>query len=410
MEVWQPPVDYARGKRCQFLMGKDESAALKSSAPGQYLGFTLQTVRAAFHLLNAPTGSSVSVEHDDDVSVHLPDGKIVLEQCKSALISNPVSDWSSELWKAFANWIAVTNMRGYDPKSVSYRLYVTPAKTGKFVQQMHALSGAAEIKSFVEAIKKKLEAKTSAPECAALMGALFTSSQSLQIAVIENFRFDSETADPIGQIQTILLATVSESIAPALTSYVLGEAQKLVDKKLRDGAIGTIDAEQFRVGLRAFVRKHDLGGLLTSVGEPPSAEMVQALMQKAPRFVQQLELVALTNEMQMRAVSAYLQTSANKTTWGEAGSVFPTSFDEYDKGLVDRHSYIKTEIEDVNAGLAPDVRGRLVYARCCQLSPKLEDREVPSHFVCGSFNSLADTLALGWHPEYKKHFEDKEGG
>jgi hypothetical protein len=79
--------------------------ALKHAAPGPYLGFALQPVRLCFHLLTCPRGAKVSLEYLDDVAIHYPNGNITLEQTKSALKQNPVTDWSDEFWKAIANWL-----------------------------------------------------------------------------------------------------------------------------------------------------------------------------------------------------------------------------------------------------------------------------------------------------------------
>ena len=35
------------------------------------------------------------------------------------------------------------------------------------------------------------------------------------------------------------------------------------------------------------------------------------------------------------------------------------------------------------------------------LQAPLDGREVPSHFIHGCFNNLADLMRLGWHPDYK---------
>ncbi len=82
---------------------EDEIKSTKHSAPGQYLGFALQPVRRFYYLLIAPKGAKVGLELQDDVSVHYANGKVCLEQTKSALKQNPISDWDEDLWKAFDN-------------------------------------------------------------------------------------------------------------------------------------------------------------------------------------------------------------------------------------------------------------------------------------------------------------------
>jgi hypothetical protein len=89
----------------------DETARAKvigtGAAPGQYLGYGLQDVRLCMRLLSANDGDVVSLEYLDDVAIRKADGCYLLEQNKSALSRNPVSDWSASLWKTFANWLVV---------------------------------------------------------------------------------------------------------------------------------------------------------------------------------------------------------------------------------------------------------------------------------------------------------------
>ena len=110
---------------------------VKHSDPGPYLGFALQPVRLCYHLLNSPLDASVSLEVLDDVAVHYADGKLLLEQCKSALSHNALSDWSEDLWKTLANWLAMLASGKVDAAKTSLQLYVTPRRVGKLSSAMH---------------------------------------------------------------------------------------------------------------------------------------------------------------------------------------------------------------------------------------------------------------------------------
>jgi hypothetical protein len=44
---------------------------------------------------------------------------------------------------------------------------------------------------------------------------------------------------------------------------------------------------------------------------------------------------------------------------------------------------------------------RMTYRECAQVQASLDSRAVPSHFVHGSFNALADDMRVGWHPDYQ---------
>ena len=79
---------------------------MKSNAPGQLLGYTIQFPRALLHLLRSGPGGSVCVEVLGDVATIKPDGTVIDEEDKSSVANNPLTDRSTDLWKTFSNWIA----------------------------------------------------------------------------------------------------------------------------------------------------------------------------------------------------------------------------------------------------------------------------------------------------------------
>src|SRR5437660_1488840 len=92
-----------------------------SSAPGPYLGFALQPVRLCYHLLLGNPKDIVTIEGADDITV-ATGGGIILEQNKSALSQNPISDWANDLWKTFANWVVLIQDGHVDPATTAFRL------------------------------------------------------------------------------------------------------------------------------------------------------------------------------------------------------------------------------------------------------------------------------------------------
>lgn len=129
--------------------------SIKHAAPGPYLGFSLQPVRLCYHLLSSPVESNVSLEYLDDVAVHYKDGTLLLEQCKSALSHNPISDWSNDLWNAICNWLDEVEDSGVDPRTTAFHLYVTPAKVGKFSSALNFADDPENIESLVQSVSKK---------------------------------------------------------------------------------------------------------------------------------------------------------------------------------------------------------------------------------------------------------------
>lgn len=378
-----------------------ETRPAKHSAPGQYLGFALQPVRVFYHLLIAPKGAKVSLEYKDDVAVHHADGKLVLEQTKSALRQNPVSDWAYDLWKAFENWRAMIVAEEIDPKLTELCLYVTPRKTGAFVQLLSAAGDAAAAEASLKLIRTKLAKLKASPGCAEYLLPFLDAPIAQQTDIVARFKFDSEGADPLDAIRAVLAPIISESQIDVLIKSGIGQAKQLLDRLIQRGERPILDADAFRRDFHAFVRQNNLPGLLTSFGGAPSEDLVTDVASTRPTFIRQLELVEANDEERLRAVSDYLRASADKADWADRGVIFPGSLDTWDDDLVRRHGMIRGDVADLHSDRSAPVQGRLVYRQCAQHQAPLEGRAVPGHFVHGSYNDLADRRLVGWHADYK---------
>lgn len=374
---------------------------VKGSATGQYLGYALQPVRLFYHLLSCPTDADVGLEYADDVSVHHSDASTLVEQCKSALKSNPITDWAEDLWKTFHLWIDNANAGAYDPAKTRFQLYVTPVKSGNFAQQLSDLSSEDEIKALLEEIAKRRKKISSTSKSAGHLDAVFAADQKLVIQIIQNFKLITEDQDPLSPIYAHLDATVSKETLEKACSYGIGNAMDRIEKAVKSGSLSLISAQEFRTTFRAFINKYDATNVLHSLANQPDDAVVQDTLSSAPPFVQQLKLVDADTETTTRAASDYLRSSADRTSWAAEGLIFEDSVDDYNDTLKQRHGHVRGEIDLTHGTLEPPKRGLLVYHKCCQITPvPLQGRVVPVHFMTGSLNDLANRNDIGWHPDY----------
>ena len=161
----------------------------KGRAAGQYLGYALQPVRFFYHLLKCDPDASVGLEHVDDISVHSSLGVILAEQCKSALTTNPVSDWSIDLWKTFSNWVENTESGYFNPDITKYHLYVTPVKKGKIVQKLSDAKDESEIAVIIKDIEARLTRLSSVPGCHDHLQIVLRADRGMVTKIIKNFSF-----------------------------------------------------------------------------------------------------------------------------------------------------------------------------------------------------------------------------
>ena len=375
-------------------------AHARGTAPGQYLGYGLQPVRLCFHLLNADPGGTASIEHLDDVALATSDNHLLIEQTKSALKQNPISDWSEDLWKTFANWLDNINLGLIDPTSTSFRLYIAPVRDGRWANRLEATNFPDDIARLLSDLEKALEKRNTQPKCYPYIKQLLDSDANVVTNLIANFHLTTD-ADPIEPIRRVLRLNVHAELLDHCCAYAIGLAKHQSDCLIRADKPAKIDVRRFQSEVRAFVAKNDLGRMLPSFTAHPTPTAVRATLDDRPMFVRQLNIVDMPLQIICRAISDYLQTASDKTNWAEKGLVVSTSIVEFSRTLVRRFELEKVEIDDLHASLEPAKQGRLLYRRCISRPANLEAREVPAHFVPGCYNALADNLELGWHPCFR---------
>ena len=390
------------------LSGTVTKQKAKGSAAGQYLGFALQEVRLFYHLLTCPADAEVGLEYIDDVSVHIGRKAICAEQCKSALIGNPISNWSPEFWKTLANWLENISTGVLEPTATRFQMYVVPIKKAGFAGLLSALSTDSEIDAALADIRKKHDRLPKVPECETYYDKVMTVDASLLREVIRNFELLNADAHPFAPIDNHLAATLRPEIREIAAKFGIGDAKRHIDEAIRGGNTPLVDAAAFRKKFRAFISANDNERFLHSLSEAPSDEIIESTISSAPCFVRQLDLIDAGVEEKTRATSDFLRASFDRTRWAEEGHVFEGSLSEYDSALLRRHQNLKTEVGISHAELPEAKQGHLLYARCCNSGQlALEGRVVPEHFMPGTLNQLSDRRKIGWHPNFDKLLDEE---
>ncbi|MGO4382485.1 ABC-three component system protein [Pseudoduganella sp. RAF53_2] len=378
----------------------------KHNVPGQYLGYALQPLRLFFHLLTAPKGASVSLEHVEDVAVHYADGQVLLEQTKSALAHNPLSDWSVDLWKSIGNWIDDIESGRTVLAKTRFQLYVTPSYSGTLSAALSRASTPDEVDQLVAFITKGMRAKKSAL-CMPHVAKFLNLDATKRYELVRRIGIISEDDDPTEPMRQFLRATIDEALIDALCAIGIGIAKDEADRLIRQGKVALLSCDDFRKQFQAFVKKNNMPGLLNSLTPVPTVGEVESLLAKRPDFVVQLDFIDLSSEQKLNAASDFLQTSNDKVMWGALGRVFENSYDDLERDLTRQHLAIQGEVSDAHSDKVEVVQGRLIYNRCAQVTAPLEGNKVPGHFIAGTFNSLADRRHLGWHPRYLELLDEE---
>jgi hypothetical protein len=375
---------------------------LKTSAAGQYLGYSLQQLRFCHYLLRVPDKDAVSLEYLDDVAVHRGDGSYVLEQSKSALNSNPAADRSEVLWKTFANWADLCASGTVSSTTTDFRLYITPTKVGEIVQLMHAVTSPQAVADVLGKIKKLLNPKSKRAGCIPHVTRFLSGGDELCSEIIRRFKLVTEETpeEAVREYVRVGASRVPADAINDLSSAAIGMSRDRVDKLIREGHPPILQATVFRRSFSVFARRFNLTNLLAHTTPPPSSEVVEALVNSSPIFVRQLRAIEAGQDMLVTAVSDYLRTTVEKVNWADEGLILESSLDELDSQLERHHTITRDEIEDTMAAHSEAARGRTLYRKCASTVLPLEGQPLPGHFIAGAYNCLADASRLGWHPQY----------
>jgi hypothetical protein len=104
----------------------------------------------------------------------------------------------------------------------------------------------------------------------------------------------------------------------------------------------------------------------------------------------------------LEAVSDFLRACWDRTSWSTEGDVHEDSFKLLDDDLCRIWKNIRKEKLAEHAMIAETAQGKLIYSGCMQHRTQVQAMVPPPHFVPGCFHRLADTMEVGWHPDYRK--------
>lgn len=385
-----------------------KSEIVPATAAGQALGYSLQFTRLTAMLLDAPDGSSCSLEVLDDVAEQAPGGETKLGQSKSALTDNPVADRAVSLWKTLFNWSQLVTAGLVDPTKTIFELYVSRQVNGEIIEAFHNSRSLAEAESALSKARQELWGDAPAfgkrvflaDSLSRYANPVLESDPKLLIPIILNLRLKCGSGSPQADIEAAIRRDpVSNARVFDIADKLCGWVKRTLDKQLEKGRPAVILRDDFHREYVSYVRSIDRDIILRSLAKSPSDS--EKLERLPDTFVQQLDLIVLPYDEKLEAISDFLRACWDRAKWSEAGDVHESSFVELDENLnrTWRNHSRSTTVEA--AGKPESERGQLLHARCMNHQAKVQGMEPPVHFVPGCFHRLADDLTIGWHPSYK---------
>lgn len=361
------------------------------------------------HLLHSRSGDTIALESLDDVS-GVKDGQPFMEQDKSGLAHNPISDSAIDLWKTFANWLE-GRRSGYIPAGTKFILYVAQPYRGKVAQRMSDCRSVHEAKALIADLRNHFwgakpgyEKKASIPDALGKhLNAVLSAKDSVLADIIRSFHLERGLTSPYDEIAAVIAsAPVGAENVQEILKHLAGWIRTTVFKQIEDHRAVSIGRDEFFVEYVATARKFDRSDtVLPSFADEPTDEDIQAQL-LGETYVRQLRLIDAEEDLIYDAINSYLKASVDRTAWAKKGYIHQSSVLEYEEALKRTWRAERANVNVQMKGREPQDVGISLFTSCLEADINLQGKQVPHHFTPGSFHKLANSLDIGWHPDFAR--------
>lgn len=383
---------------------------MKSNAPGQLLGYTIQFPRALYHLLRSGPGDAVCVEVLGDVATKKNNNDVIAEEDKSSLNTKPITDKSTDLWKTLFNWIVAIKDGSLDAGKTRYVLYCNKPGRHSIVDQF---SAAININDAVESLKDakiKLRDVTSKHEIWEYFDFVVNQNEKLLLQVICQFEVQYGIYAGYDDVNyEIRKKNVPLSQIDFLRDKISGWLLKFIQEKIAKKEQACIPWKEFDHQLSVVferVRQRELVDF--TLESPLKLGDIHSQVKIRPRYLRQLDLIGCDDNEIVEAVSDYLRADVNRHRWIENELIDVDTAIDFMNKLKGFWSTQKKTIKITQKHLDDAEKGQLLLEACKSRQEKIRDMSPPHPTVAGTYHALAEEPALGWHPTWEKLLSDKE--
>lgn len=385
-------------------MAGTDSETTPFSAAASALGYLAQVEYALLLVLRRlidEDSFEVGVETLDDVVFHSDGSPAELLQAKHRVDRTAtVTDRSPDVWKSLHNWTVTA------PPGASLTLMTNataPDGSALALLRPGASRNVAMAARMLDTIARTSEASTMAAHFKAYL-ALEDRAAFLQHVVV------ADGLSAVADIGTDLDRAVRMAVRPqhrtALVERLRGWWYAKVYDHLTRIASGERDrilSEEVELQLNAIAQKFrddDLPIDFYDMAAPAAGEAAES--ERA--FVAQLRLISLSNPRIRQCIYDHNRAFAQRSRWEREKLLHVGELKEYDERLIDewrRHFLPETndEPDRTEDEICADARSRFI-ALDQSVLPKVRPQVAAEWVANGSLHMLADSLTIGWHPQW----------
>lgn len=384
----------------------EPTTAEKHSVPGQAAGYFYQVERAMARLAESDAEAIVAVEKEDDVSIRLSDGRLVLEQDKHTVnASSPFTDASHALWNTLDIWTTLAEDEETHPDSTSYFL-VTNVEIQDGLARTIGDCDTSNVSQCLAILKQK--AGEIAGEVRVKADRVIARDDSLLSDVLINISCVDSSASSAGPM--LRRKVVSDLHLPPDVDGIdiLNGLHGWISNQLLDawrakkpGLLSrtAFDRQFHRIcdNMRAYKKRFGFPKHLVDIANTDLNQY------RKERFVKQLALVTKDPDETFEAIEDFVRCSTERSRLAQEGDLTGDDWTDFDGNLFRSWQNIFRRETRIRAGEPEDQVGYGIFSYTRDKEFTLGEYTAHQYFVMGTYHRLADDqqLKLGWHPQFR---------
>jgi hypothetical protein len=386
---------------------------MKSNATGQLFGYSLQFPRALLYLLQSDVGAKIGIEVCGDVAVFFPEGTILTEEDKSSLTKNALTDNSINLWKTFYNWIVSIKNNKLNAKTDKFILYTNfSVNNSSIVSMIHKAKEEKDIDNIVRLSLAKLDKISNESHVFKYMDYVLNTNIHIFKEIIPQFELiaDSKADNVYNSIRDeIRKKIIPEDNIEYLLQILTGWLQEQINQRIASKKPAIVSYSEFLDFFQnTFTKIRSKQVLIdyTYSKMPAKGELYEKASRK-PVYVRQLDIIHLSQDEIINAVSDYFKADTNRQEWIEKAIIDEISMKDFEARLFSFYQNSKKQIALTKKQETPENQGQLLLFECQNRQERIANMDPPDKTIQGTYHVLADELRLGWHPEWEIILDEK---
>jgi hypothetical protein len=157
------------------------------------------------------------------------DGSLLTEEDKSSVVSNPITNKSTDLWKTFFNWIKAVNDNEIVVANTKFVLYCNKSGRPGIVDEFNSATNESQIKAAIQYAKTELIDIDEKHDIWESYNYVVNTNENILINIIERFELQLGEGASYNELQKEL---IKKLIPPSQLEFVLDELLGWLQKEI----------------------------------------------------------------------------------------------------------------------------------------------------------------------------------